>query len=173
MRKDFFGGILAAAASLAIQAVVAAQEPPRIRAAALPVSLHIDGNLDEAAWQNAEAIDQFTQSGPDEGQPATARTTVRVVANATSLAIGIVCTDPDPARIVSFSVRRDAALDRRRSRAHRPRSVPRRPIRIRVRRQPERRALRRADQAWRRGRQRRVGRHLGGGHAADRDGLER
>jgi len=100
-----------AAALVLIPAVAAAQEPPRLRAAALPTSLHIDGMLDEPAWQVAEAIDQFTQSDPDEGQPATVRTTVRVVANSTSIAIGVVCADPDPERIVSFSVRRDAQLN--------------------------------------------------------------
>jgi len=39
-----------------------------------------------------------------------ARTTVRVLAGAKALAIGIVCDDPNPNGIVSFSVRRDAPL---------------------------------------------------------------
>jgi hypothetical protein len=40
----------------------------------------------------------------------TARTTVRVLASAGALAIGIVCEQP-AGDIVSFSVRRDAALN--------------------------------------------------------------
>jgi hypothetical protein len=35
---------------------------------------------------------------------------VQVLAGPGGLAIGIVCEDPDPSRIVSFSVRRDAPL---------------------------------------------------------------
>ena len=36
---------------------------------------------------------------------------MRVLANPAGIAIGIVCDDPDPSAIVSFSVRRDAPLD--------------------------------------------------------------
>src|SRR4029079_9135489 len=39
-----------------------------------------------------------------------ARTIVRVLAGSTSIAIGVVCEDPNPEGIVSFSVRRDAGL---------------------------------------------------------------
>src|SRR5204863_113741 len=42
--------------------------------------------------------------------PASARTHVRVLADARSIVIGIVCEEPEPASIVSFSVRRDAVL---------------------------------------------------------------
>ena len=72
--------------------------------------VRIDGLLTEPAWGGADRIDAFTQTEPDEGVPATARTAVRVLASATTLVIGIVCEDPDSSRIVSFSVRRDAAL---------------------------------------------------------------
>ena len=73
--------------------------------------IRIDGLLDEAAWQQAEAIDAFTQAEPDEGRPATLRTAVRVLVSPTALVIGIVCDEPDPGGIVSFSVQRDANLD--------------------------------------------------------------
>ena len=61
-------------------------------------------------WANAQVIAEFTQTDPYEGQPATARTSVRVLASASAIAIGVVC-DQDPADIVSFSVRRDAGLN--------------------------------------------------------------
>ena len=61
-------------------------------------------------WATAELIDEFTQTDPDEGQPATARTSMRVIASASAIAIGVVC-DQDPGDIVSFSVRRDAGLN--------------------------------------------------------------
>ena len=88
-----------------------AQEAPRIRAGVMAAGLHVDGALDEPMWAAAPPIDQFIQTDPEEGEPATLRTTVRVMADASGLAIGIVCDDPDPAGIVSFSVRRDADLD--------------------------------------------------------------
>jgi hypothetical protein len=103
---------LAVAALLLTASPLAAQEPaPQLRAGAAPVDLKIDGALDEAAWQAADAIESLTQTDPDEGAAATVRTIVRVLANAHGVAIGIVCDDPDPAGVVSFSVRRDAPLD--------------------------------------------------------------
>jgi hypothetical protein len=102
--------ILALVAGIALTSSALAQEPPRIRAGAMAAGLHIDGMLDEPMWAGAEPIDQFTQTDPNEGQPATARTMVRIIASATAIAIGVVC-DEDPADIVSFSVRRDAGLN--------------------------------------------------------------
>ena len=85
-------------------------EPPRLRAGVLPERFAIDGLLDEPAWATAEATQAFTQSDPMEGAPPSARTVVRVLAGPKALLIGIVCGDPDPGGIVSFSVQRDAAL---------------------------------------------------------------
>ena len=105
--------LLAWVAMLALPALLAAQEgpAPALRAGILTDGLAIDGRLDEAAWATAEAADHFTQTDPLEGQPATGRTTVRVLAGAKAIAIGVVCDDPEPGGIVSFSVRRDAALN--------------------------------------------------------------
>ena len=103
---------LAAAAQLLLPLAAPAQEAtPRLRAGQAPAAIRIDGLLDEAAWQQAEAIDAFTQAEPDEGRPATLRTAVRVLVSPTALVIGIVCDEPNPEGIVSFSVQRDANLD--------------------------------------------------------------
>ena len=85
-------------------------EPPVIRAGVLPNRLTIDGTLDEPAWRMADVIDTFTQADPREAAPPTLRTTVQVLAGPKALAIGIICEDAEPARVVSFSVRRDAPL---------------------------------------------------------------
>jgi hypothetical protein len=85
--------------------------PPTVRAGDLGRGIHVDGVLDETAWSTAEPIETFTQTEPDEGAPASFHTVVRIVAGPKAIAIGIVCDDPDPSRIVSFSVRRDAQLD--------------------------------------------------------------
>lgn len=101
--------IVAVAVLLPLGAV-AQEPPPRLRAGGGANTLAIDGALTEPAWQAADAVDSFTQSEPDEGRVASVRTAVRVLASATALAIGIACDDPDPASVVSFSVRRDAPL---------------------------------------------------------------
>jgi hypothetical protein len=106
------GPAIAAAMSLAFPGPVQAQEAqaPRLQAGVHAGRLVIDGRLSEAAWNAADQIDTFTQSEPDEGEPASSGTVVKVLASPAGLVIGIVCHDPDPRGIVSFSVRRDAAL---------------------------------------------------------------
>ena len=101
-----------AAIAVASSAGVLAQssEAPRLRVSALPDHITIDGRLDEPQWESAERVDTFFQADPVEGAPATARTTVRVLASAKAIVVGIICDDPEPAGIVSFSVRRDALL---------------------------------------------------------------
>ena len=108
MRTSF---LLTLAAAIALTSSAFAQEPPRVRAGVMAGELRVDGALDEPMWASALPIDQFVQVDPDEGQPATMRTTIRVIASTSSLAIGIVCEDSNPDGIVSFSVRRDAGLN--------------------------------------------------------------
>ena len=84
--------------------------PPTLRVGGLPERFSIDGVLNEPAWNTAERADAFVQSDPMEGAAPSGRTVVRVLAGPKALVIGIVCEDPDPEGIVSFSVQRDAAL---------------------------------------------------------------
>ncbi len=84
--------------------------PPEVEAGVLPDEFAVDGVLDEAAWQTVPANDRFTQSDPIEGAAPSARTSVRVLAGAKALVIGVECDDPEPDAIVSFSVARDASL---------------------------------------------------------------
>ena len=84
---------------------------PELRTGVLTGPLKLDGVLDEAAWSSAPAIDSLTMSEPTAGAKASATTTVRVMADAHALVIGVVCDDPDAARIVSFTKQRDAVLD--------------------------------------------------------------
>ncbi len=84
--------------------------PPELRAGTLDAAHSIDGRLDEVAWASAGVIDAFTQADPREGAPASARTTVRVLAGPKALVIGIDCEQPAGVGVVSFNVRRDAAL---------------------------------------------------------------
>jgi uncharacterized protein DUF5916 len=97
---------------LALVAPAAAQEaePPVLQAGTLPDSLNVDGVLSEPAWMSAAVADAFVQADPAEGETPSGRTMVRVLAGTHAIAIGIVCEDPNPSEIVSFSVRRDAPL---------------------------------------------------------------
>ena len=76
-----------------------------------PAKIAIDGQLTEAAWQSADAIEDFRQTDPVEGAMPSARTRVQVLADHHSIVIGVTCEEPDPTGIVSFSVQRDAILD--------------------------------------------------------------
>jgi hypothetical protein len=89
----------------------AQETPPSLRAGALTSNIAIDGRLNEPAWDSVPSTDALTQVDPNEGAPPTARTLVRVLADPRALVIGIVCEEPDPSGIVSFSVRRDADLN--------------------------------------------------------------
>ena len=109
----------AAVLSLAIVLIASphfasAQQPtavPELRAGALAGGFKLDGLLDEAAWAAAPTIETLTMSEPNAGGKPSATTTVRVIADQHTLVIGVVCSDPDASRIVSFTKQRDGALD--------------------------------------------------------------
>ena len=84
-----------------IVTAMAAQEPPTV-----------DGDvLADVAWANASVATGFQQSAPDDGQPATQRTEVRVVFTSDTLFIGVVCYDSDPSMIVVSDSRRDSSMN--------------------------------------------------------------
>jgi hypothetical protein len=73
-----------------------AEETPReLRAVRLETgtSVHLDGLLDEAAWQLASPASGFVQIDPDHGQPAPRDTEVRVVFDDRALYLGVFCHD--------------------------------------------------------------------------------
>ena len=69
MVTPFARALLPSALSFFLSAPAPAQDgaPPALRAGALNGSLHIDGVLDEGEWNQAEAVDAFTQTDPVEG----------------------------------------------------------------------------------------------------------
>jgi len=78
-------------------------EPQRVEKGPL-----VDGVLDETVWQHATVIDTFTQQEPAEGQPATERTEVLLLYDATHLYIGVRAHDSSPNGIVATEMRRDS-----------------------------------------------------------------
>jgi len=69
----------------------------------------IDGILSDEAWREAPMIDSFTQQEPNNGQPATERTEVRVLYDSGYLYIAVHAFDSDPDHIVATEMRRDSA----------------------------------------------------------------
>ncbi|MFW6079868.1 MAG: DUF5916 domain-containing protein, partial [Gemmatimonadota bacterium] len=71
---------------------------PRLRAAAVDdgSAIEIDGRLDESAWARAAVATEFIQNDPDEGEPATERTEVRVIYTPDALIIGATMHDSHP-----------------------------------------------------------------------------
>lgn len=80
-----------------------------VRAAEAPT---LDGDvLGDPAWAAVTPITSFTQEQPNEGQPASERTEVRVIFTADTLYVGVMLYDSDPSAIVVSDARRDAAMD--------------------------------------------------------------
>ncbi len=71
----------------------------------------IDGVLDENVWQAATAVSDFVQVEPAEGSPASERTEVRILYDAHTLYIGVICFDSEPSQIVTTDSRRDSVLN--------------------------------------------------------------
>jgi len=114
-------GRLAFAAALSWATMAAAGQPPVVLRPASPPTVTaarvqerpaIDGDvLGDPVWQQAVPISDFWQEQPDEGQPASEKTEVRIVFTADTLYLGVVCYDRDPGSIIVSDSRRDALLD--------------------------------------------------------------
>ncbi|MCP4724614.1 MAG: carbohydrate binding family 9 domain-containing protein, partial [bacterium] len=68
----------------------------------------IDGNLDDAIWQNTEFQSDFLQREPEEGIPASEKTEVAILYDDDNLYIGARLYDSDPSGIKATEMRRDA-----------------------------------------------------------------
>ena len=71
--------------------------------------VEIDGILSDEAWRDAPMIDTFTQQEPENGQPATERTEVKILYDSGNLYIAVHAFDSDPDHIVATEMRRDSA----------------------------------------------------------------
>jgi len=73
--------------------------------------LRVDGLLDEPAWSLAQPATGLRQREPNEGEPATEQTEVRVLFDARNLYIGILARDSEPSRVVAHILQRDKLLE--------------------------------------------------------------
>jgi Domain of unknown function (DUF5916) len=85
--------------------------PPSAEATRVNEAPKLDGTLDDPLWQTAEAISNFRQREPHEGEPATENTEVRILYTKHAVYFGIYCHDSDPSRIIATELRRDVSQD--------------------------------------------------------------
>ena len=71
----------------------------------------LDGVLDDDIWKTAPLHEGFRQRDPDEGKPASERTTFQVAYDDEAIYFGIMCYDSEPDKIVSRVVRRDDYIE--------------------------------------------------------------
>lgn len=103
MRKVILLIVFAAAA-----AAHAANWPdhPILHAVRVSTPPVIDGDLTDAAWKNAPEFTDFTQHDPDDGKPATMKSSVRVVYDDHAIYFGLKMDDPQ--RPTTQLARRDS-----------------------------------------------------------------
>lgn len=84
-------------------------EPPssfEAKAVFTDVAPYIDGHLDENFWQNIPPITNFTQQWPEDGNPATEKTEVRIAYDRDYLYFGFRFYDRNPDRIRARNLER-------------------------------------------------------------------
>ena len=71
----------------------------------------VDGEvLSDPIYEGAFVISDFRQNTPDEGQPSSEQTEVRIVYTDDTLYIGVICYVSDPETIIVSDSRRDSSL---------------------------------------------------------------
>ena len=77
----------------------------------VPVAPVLDGDVTgDPVWDSAVPATSFSQTTPDEGQPASERTEIFVVSTHDTIYFGIVCHDRDPQSLIVADSRRDSSL---------------------------------------------------------------
>jgi hypothetical protein len=98
--------------SLVTALTLGAQEPssrPSYSATRATVAPVIDGELNDAVWQTAQEITGFTQRDPNEGQPATQQTRMKVAYDDNAIYFAAVMEDS--AAVTPLLARRDSDLN--------------------------------------------------------------
>src|SRR6266581_5926417 len=71
----------------------------------------LDGTLADPLWQSAKVVTDFRQREPNEAEPATEKTEVRILYTRHAVYFGIYCYDSVPSRIIATELRRDVSQD--------------------------------------------------------------
>ena len=84
------------------------RELPRMSAHRTSEEIKVDGVFDESVWQNVEPIRQLYQIQPDQGEPATEQSEVRILYDDKKLYFGFIFFDSEMDKIVANDMRRDS-----------------------------------------------------------------
>ena len=85
------------------------RELPRMSAHRTSEEIKVDGVLDEPVWQNVQPIRQLYQIQPDQGDPATEQSEVRILYDDKKLYFGFIFFDSEMDKIVANDMRRDSS----------------------------------------------------------------
>ena len=85
------------------------RELPRMSAHRTSEEIKVDGVLDEPVWQSVEPIRQLYQIQPDQGDPATEQSEVRIMYDDKKLYFGFIFYDSEMDKIVANDMRRDSS----------------------------------------------------------------
>jgi hypothetical protein len=72
--------------------------------------LALDGRLSEDAWRRAQPAADFRQQDPQNSEPASEPTEVRIVHDEHRIVLGIICFDAEPERLSGNQMQRDQSL---------------------------------------------------------------
>jgi hypothetical protein len=104
MRRALLVALLVVGSSDRAFAQPAAVRTPAVRVTTAP---RIDGRLDDEAWRAAPPITDFKQRQPDEGDPVSQPTEVRIVYDDRAIYVAFRCKDSSPGEIDAHLGRRD------------------------------------------------------------------
>ncbi|MFC2135832.1 DUF5916 domain-containing protein [Bacteroidota bacterium] len=102
--------IISQAGIISAQTMEITNDSLQISAYKIESEIYIDGILDESAWKSAAPIRQFTQKEPNDGEPVSERTELRIIYDHDNLYLGIKCWDTETQLIVANEMRRDNPL---------------------------------------------------------------
>ncbi|MEE2821519.1 MAG: DUF5916 domain-containing protein [Acidobacteriota bacterium] len=80
------------------------------RAIRVEDSPKLDGNLNETLWSRVPIVSEFTQRDPEVGEPATEKTTVKIIYTNESIFFGVTCYDSQVENIIANERTRDSQL---------------------------------------------------------------
>lgn len=72
--------------------------------------IHLDGALDEPAWEEAPEAENFIQFEPARGKPSSMETRVKILYDEKFIYFGFICYDPEKEKIAARQSKRDANL---------------------------------------------------------------
>ena len=84
------------------------RELPRMSAHRTSEEIKVDGVLDEPVWQSIEPIRQLYQIQPDQGEPATEASEIRILYDDKKLYFGFIFFDSEMDKVVANDMRRDS-----------------------------------------------------------------